>query len=53
MWIQIALLAGVVAVLGFGLRRLLRGASGSTGIDVGPVSERWVEENRAERQDGF
>ena len=50
---QIALLAGVVAVLGLGVRRLFRGVSGSAGIDVGAVSERWVEENRAERQDGF
>ena len=49
---QIALLAGAVAVVGLALR-LFRGSSGSAGIDVGAVSERWVEENRAERQDGF
>ena len=50
---QIAVLAGVVAVVGLAVRRLVRGASGSPGIDVGAVSDRWVEENRAERQDGF
>jgi hypothetical protein len=50
---QIALLAGVVAVVGLAVRQLARRASGSSGIDVGAVSERWVEENRAERQDGF
>jgi hypothetical protein len=49
---QIALLAGVVAAVGLVVRRISRGASGSA-IDVGAVSDRWVEENRAERQDGF
>jgi hypothetical protein len=47
-WV-LAVMVGVVAAVGVGLRRLLR----SSRIDVGAVSDRWVAENKAERHDGF
>ena len=48
MWV-LAVMIGVVAAVGVGLRRLMR----SPRIDVGAVSDRWVAENKAERHDGF
>jgi hypothetical protein len=49
---QLALVVGVVAAVGVGLRRFIS-RTPSSGIDVGAVSDRWVAENRAERHDGF
>jgi hypothetical protein len=48
---RVALVVGVVAAAGMGLRRFM--ARTPSGIDVGTVSDRWVAENRAERHDGF
>jgi hypothetical protein len=48
-WILLAV--GVVAAVGVGVRRwLFRPAPG---IDVGAVSERWMADNRAGRNDRF
>lgn len=48
MWV-LAMVIGVMAVVGVGLRRVMR----SSRIDVGAVSDRWVAENKAERHNGF
>ena len=49
MWVSLAVVVGVVTVVGVGLRRLFR----SPGIDVGAVSDRWVAENKADKHDRF
>jgi hypothetical protein len=50
-WLSVAIVVGVVAVLGVGLRR--RFAYRHPGIDVGAVSDRWMAENKADKHEGF
>jgi hypothetical protein len=51
MWLQIGLWGGAVLLTAAVLRSLLRRRS-SRPIDVGPVSDAWLAEQRGRRQDG-
>ena len=51
MWLQLGLASGAVVVLLAVLRRMMRRKSNS--IDVGPVSESWLAEQRARRNDSL
>ena len=52
-WIGV-LIAGAAGMAGLLVKRLLLGSGRGTPIDVGPVSEGWLSEQRAgKREDGY
>lgn len=51
MWLQVGLASGAVVVLFAVFKRMLRRKTHA--IDVGPVSESWLAEQRARRNDSF
>jgi len=51
MWLQLGLASGAVVVLFTVVRRIMRRKSQS--IDVGPVSESWLAEQRGRRNDPY
>jgi membrane protein implicated in regulation of membrane protease activity len=51
MWLQVGLASGAVVVLIAVVRRMMRRKSQN--IDVGPVSESWLAEQRARRTDSL
>jgi membrane protein implicated in regulation of membrane protease activity len=52
MWLQVGLASGAVVVLLAVLRRMMTRRK-SQHIDVGPVSESWLAEQRARRTDSL
>jgi hypothetical protein len=52
MWLQIGLWGGALLVAVAVVRQLVRRRSSRT-IDVGPVSDAWLAEQRGRRQDGL
>jgi hypothetical protein len=52
MWMQLGLWGGALLVTGLVVRQLFRRRS-SRPIDVGPVSDAWLAEQRARRHDGL
>ena len=52
MWLQIGLWGGALLVAVAVVRQLVRRRS-SRAIDVGPVSDAWLAEQRGRRQDGL
>jgi len=52
MWLQVSLLGGALLLTAAVVRRLMRRRS-SRPIDVGPVSDAWLAEQRSRRHDGL
>jgi membrane protein implicated in regulation of membrane protease activity len=52
MWLQLGLLGGALLVAAVLVRRFVRRRS-SRAIDVGPVSDAWLAEQRSRRHDGL
>jgi hypothetical protein len=52
MWLQIGLWGGALLVAVAVVRQLVRRRSSRT-IDVGPVSDAWLAEQRGRRHDGL
>jgi len=51
-WLHLALVVGLIGVLAAAMRRLHAvSAHSNPEIDVGPVSQRWLAEQRGSRKD--
>ena len=53
MWLQIGLWGGALLVAVAVVRQLVVRRRSSRTIDVGPVSDAWLAEQRGRRQDGL
>jgi hypothetical protein len=53
MWLQVGLWSGAILVTAAVLTRLVWRRSSKQRIDVGPVSDAWLAEQRSRRQDGL